>query len=96
MKAQAVGDRIAVKIIDREDKTESGIILYRPDATDPDHAEVISVGDGTKTRKGTWIPSTFKVGDRVLVDKGIGIPMKLDGEEIIVLKEEEIIGFIDD
>lgn len=96
MRANVVGERIAVKIIDREDKTESGIILYRPDATDPDHAEVISVGDGTKTRKGQQIPSTFNVGDRVLVDKGIGIPMKIDGEEILILKEEEIIGFIND
>ena len=96
MNAQAVGDRIVVKIINREDRTESGILLYRPDSKEPEHAEVLLVGDGQKTKKGKWVPSEFNVGDQVLVNKGVGTVMKLDGIDIVVLKEEEIIGFIDE
>ena len=96
MNAKAVGDRIVVKIINREDRTESGILIYRPDSKEPEHAEVLSVGDGQKTKKGKWVPSEFNVGDQVLVNKGVGTVMKLDGIDIVVLKEEEIIGFIDE
>lgn len=96
MKPQVVGERIAVKIIDLEEKSESGIVLFRPDSTDPDQAEVVGVGDGFKTKKGNFIPSDFKVGDRVMINKGIGIPMKIDGEEIVIVKEEEIVGFVND
>lgn len=95
MKAQAVGDRIVVKPIDLEDKTESGIILYRPDNNDPDQGEVVAVGDGTKTSKGNWIPSSLKLGDRIVYNKGTGTKLKLDGEDIVVLKEEEIIGLVE-
>lgn len=96
MKQSVMGSRLAVKIIDLEDKTESGIILFRPDATDPDQAEVIGVGQGTKTKKGTWIPSSVKLGDRVVVPKGAGIPLKLDGEELVIVKEDEILGLVDE
>jgi len=95
MKAQAVGDRIVVKPIDLEEKTESGIILYRPDNTDPDQGEVVAVGDGTKTSKGNWIPSSLKLGDRIVYNKGTGTKLKLDGEDIVVLKEEEILGLVE-
>lgn len=95
MKAQAVGDRIVVKPIDLEDKTESGIILYRPDNSDPDQGEVVAVGDGTKTSKGNWIPSSLKLGDRIVYNKGTGTKLKLDGEDIVVLKEEEILGLVE-
>jgi chaperonin GroES len=95
MKAQAVGDRIVVKPIDLEDKTESGIILYRPDNNDPDQGEVVAVGDGTKTSKGNWIPSSLKLGDRIVYNKGTGTKLKLDGEDIVVLKEEEILGLVE-
>lgn len=95
MKAQAVGDRIVVKPIDLEDKTESGIVLYRPDNNDPDQGEVVAVGDGTKTSKGNWIPSSLKLGDRIVYNKGTGTKLKLDGEDIVVLKEEEILGLVE-
>ena len=95
MKAQAVGDRIVVKPIDLEDKTESGIILYRPDNNDPDQGEVVAVGDGTKTSKGNWIPSSLKLGDKIVYNKGTGTKLKLDGEDIVVLKEEEILGLVE-
>ena len=95
MKAQAVGDRIVVKPIDLEDKTESGIILYRPDNNDQDQGEVVAVGDGTKTSKGNWIPSSLKLGDRIVYNKGTGTKLKLDGEDIVVLKEEEILGLVE-
>ncbi len=95
MKAQAVGDRIVVKPIDLEDKTESGIILYRPDSNDPDQGEVVAVGDGTKTKKGQWILSSLKLGDRIVYNKGTGTKLKLDGVDIVVLKEEEILGLVE-
>ncbi|MDC1281817.1 co-chaperone GroES [Methylophilaceae bacterium] len=91
-----MGSRLAVKLIDLEDKTDSGIILFRPDATDPDQAEVIGVGQGTKTKKGTWIPSSVKLGDRVIVPKGVGIPLKLDGEDLVIVTEEEILGIVEE
>ena len=96
MKQSVMGSRLAVKLIDLEDKTDSGIILFRPDATDPDQAEVIGVGQGTKTKKGTWIPSSVKLGDRVLVPKGVGIPLKLDGEDLVIVTEEEILGIVEE
>lgn len=95
MKAQAVGDRVVVKPIDLEDKTESGIILYRPDNNDPDQGEVVAVGDGTKNSKGNWIPSSLKLGDKIVYNKGTGTKLKLDGEDIVVLKEEEILGLVE-
>ena len=95
MKPQAVGDRIVVKPIDLEEKTESGIILYRPDNTDPDQGEVVAVGDGTKTKKGNWIPSSIKLGDRVVYNKGTGTNLKLDGDDLVVLKEEEVLGLVE-
>ena len=49
-----------------------------------------------RSKKGKWVPSEFNVGDQVLVNKGVGTVMKLDGIDIVVLKEEEIIGFIDE
>lgn len=95
MLAQPVGDRIVVKPLDLEEKSASGIILYRPDSTDPDQGEVVAVGEGTQTRKGNWIPSILKLGDKVIYNKGIGVKVKLDGEELVILKEEEVLGTVE-
>lgn len=96
MKQQVVGSRLAVKLVDQEEKSASGIVLFRPDSTDPDRGEIIGVGQGTKTKKGTWIPSLHSVGDHVMFPKGHGIPIKIDGEEMIIIDEDEVLGVVDD
>lgn len=95
MDSKVNGDRLVVKKLDVEDKSESGIVLYRPDATDPHHAEVIAVGDGTKTKKGKFIPSSLSVGDHIMYTHGAGTPIKLDGVEMVIIKEEDVLGWVD-
>jgi len=96
MKQQVVGSRLAVKLVDQEERSESGIILYRPDSTDPDRAEIIGVGQGTKTKTGRFLGSVHRVGEHVMIPKGTGIKMKLDGIEMLVINEDDVIGIVDD
>lgn len=94
MKIKPLGDRVIVKPIEQESKTKSGIII--PDtAKEKSHrGKVIAVGSG-KFDDGKIIPMTVKVGDEILYKEYAGDEFKLDGEEVIILKEEDIIAIVE-
>jgi len=94
MTIKPLGSRVVVKPIEQESKTKSGIII--PDtAKEKSHqAEVIAVGPG-EYDDGKLVPMTLKVGDKVLYKEYAGDEFKLDGEKVMVLKEEDIIAIIE-
>jgi chaperonin GroES len=88
-------DRVLIKRIDAEQKTSSGLII--PDAAKekPMEAEVVAVGNGRRNDDGTIAPMSLSVGDRILFGKYTGDEVKLDGEEHIILKEEDVLAVIE-
>ena len=94
MKLRPLHDRVIVKRIDSETKTASGIVIPDNAAEKPDQGEVLAVGPGRKNDKGDLIACNVKVGDRVLFGKYSGSEIKLDGEEFIIMREDEILGII--
>jgi chaperonin GroES len=91
---QPLGDRIVVKVIEQVEKTKSGI--YVPDTAKdkPQEAEVLAVGPGARNDKGERIPLDVKVGDRVVFSKYGGSEIKVDGEDIMILSERDILGIL--
>ena len=92
---QPLGDRIVVKPLVREEKTASGIFL--PDAAQekPMKGEVLAVGPGKKNDKGDISPMAVKVGDRVLFGKYSGQTVKVDGDELLVMKEDDLFAVVE-
>ena len=95
MKFRPLHDRVLIKVLDSDEKTAGGIIIPDTAKEKPQEGEVVAVGDGTKNSKGNWIPSSLKLGDKIVYNKGTGTKLKLDGEVIVVLKEEEILGLVE-
>jgi len=95
MKIRPLHDRIIVKRLEEERKTASGIVIPDTAAEKPDQGEVKAVGKGKKTDKGELIALDVKVGDRVLFGKYSGQTVKVDGEELLVMREEDIMGVIE-
>ena len=95
MKIRPLHDRIMVKRLEEERKTASGIVIPDTAAEKPDQGEVKAVGKGKKTDDGKVIPIDVKVGDRVLFGKYSGQSVKVEGEELLVMREEDIMGVIE-
>jgi chaperonin GroES len=95
MKIRPLHDRIIVKRLEEERKTASGIVIPDTAAEKPDQGEVKAVGKGKKTDDGKVIPLDVKVGDRVLFGKYSGQTVKVDGDELLVMREEDIMGVIE-
>ncbi len=87
-------DRVLVRRIEAEEKTAGGIII--PDAAKekPAEGEVVSVGSGARAENGTITPMDVKAGDRVLFGKWSGTEVKVDGEDLLIMKESDILGII--
>jgi chaperonin GroES len=94
MKLRPLHDRVIVKRLEEEKKTASGIVIPDSAAEKPDQGEVLSVGPGKKDDKGTVSPMDVKVGDRVLFGKYAGTTVKIDGEELLVMREEDIMAVV--
>ena len=94
MKFKPLHDRVAVRRIEDEQKTASGIIIPDTAKEKPMQGEVIAVGTGMRTEEGKVIPLDVKVGDKVLFGKWSGTEVKIDGTEILVMKESDIMGVI--
>ena len=94
MKLRPLADRVIVKRVEQETKTASGIVIPDNAAEKPDQGEVLAVGPGKKTDKGELLAMSVKVGDRVLFGKYSGTEVKIDGEERVVLREDDILGVI--
>lgn len=85
-------DRVLVRRIEAEEKTAGGIIIPDNAQEKPSEGEVIAVGSGTKAEDGTITPLDVKAGDRVLFGKWSGTEVKLDGEDLLIMKESDIMG----
>lgn len=94
MKLRPLHDRVIIKRIDSETKTSSGIVIPDSAAEKPDQGEILAVGPGKKNDKGELSPVDVKVGDRVLFGKYSGQTVKVDGEELLVMKEEDLFAVV--
>jgi len=96
MKIRPLHDRVIVKRLEEERKTASGIVIPDTAAEKPDQGEVIAVGPGKRDENGKHIAPDVKVGDKVLFGKYAGQTVKVQGEELLVMREEDIMGVIED
>jgi chaperonin GroES len=94
MKFRPLHDRVVVKRIEAESKTASGIIIPDTVKEKPTEGEVIAVGPGGRDEAGKIIPIDLKVGDRVLFGKWSGTEVKLDGVDLLIMKESDIMGVV--
>ena len=94
MKFRPLHDRVVVKRVDAESKTASGIIIPDTAKEKPSEGEVVAVGSGGRDEAGKLIPIDVKAGDRVLFGKWSGTEIKLDGEELLIMKESDIMGVL--
>ena len=95
MKVRPLHDRIIVKRLEEEEKTKGGIIIPDSAKEKPIEGKVIAVGDGKINENGTKIPLDVKKGDRVLFAKYSGTEIKVDGEEHLMMKEDDILAIIE-
>ena len=96
MKFRPLHDRVVVKRIDAEEKSAGGIIIPDTAKEKPSQGEVIAVGPGGRDESGKLIPIDVKEGDRVLFGKWSGTEVKIDGEELLIMKGSDIMGIIDE
>jgi chaperonin GroES len=96
MKFRPLHDRVVVKRIEAEEKTAGGIIIPDTAKEKPSQGEVIAVGPGGRDETGKLIPIDLKVGDRVLFGKWSGTEVKIDGQELLIMKESDIMGVLTD
>ena len=96
MKFRPLHDRVLVKRVEEEQKTKGGIIIPDTAKEKPSEGEVIAVGEGARKDSGELIPMTVKAGDRILFGKWSGTEVKLDGEDLLIMKESDIMGILED
>jgi chaperonin GroES len=94
MNLRPLRDRVIVKRLDQETKTASGIVLPEAAAEKPDQGRVLAVGNGKILEDGKILPLDVKVGDIVLFGKYSGQTVKVDGEEVLVMREEDIMAIV--
>ena len=95
MKFRPLHDRVVVKRIEEEAKTAGGIIIPDTAKEKPQQGEVVAVGPGARDEAGKIIPLDVKVGERVLFGKWSGSEVKLDGEDLLIMKESDILGVLE-
>jgi chaperonin GroES len=93
-KFRPLHDRVVVKRVDAEEKSKGGIIIPDTVKEKPSEGEVVAVGPGGRDEAGKLIPIELKSGDRVLFGKWSGTEVKLDGEDLLIMKESDIMGVI--
>ncbi len=95
MKIRPLHDRVIVKRLEEERKTASGIVIPDTAAEKPDQGEIVAVGPGKRDEKGNRIAMDLKAGDKVLFGKYAGQTVKVEGEELLVMREEDIMGVVE-
>jgi chaperonin GroES len=95
MKIRPLQDRVIVKRLEEEEKTKGGIIIPDTAKEKPQEGKVIAVGKGKLTEDGKLIPLDVKAGDRILFGKYSGSEVKIEGEEHLIMREEDILGVIE-
>ena len=94
MKIRPLHDRVIVKRIEEERKSAGGIVIPDTAAEKPDQGEIMAVGKGKKTDEGKLIPCDVKVGDRVLFGKYSGQEFKLESQDLLHMREDDVIGIV--
>ena len=95
MQFRPLHDRVVVRRIDEDERTRGGIIIPDTAKEKPQQGEVISVGPGARDEKGVVQSLDVKAGDRVLFGKWSGTEVKIDGEELLIMKESDVMGVLD-
>jgi chaperonin GroES len=95
MKFRPLGDRVLVKRVEEETTTKGGIIIPDTAKEKPQEGEVLAVGPGGRDEDGDYIAMDVSVGDRILFGKWSGTEVKIDGDDLIIMKESDILGVLD-
>ena len=95
MEFRPLQDRVLVRRIEEEEKTKGGIIIPDTAKEKPMEGEVVAVGPGARDEKGELVPLDLKAGDRILFGKWSGTEAKIDGEELLIMKESDVLGVIE-
>jgi chaperonin GroES len=95
MAFRPLGDRVAVRRVEEETKTKGGIIIPDTVREKPQEGEIIAVGPGARDDAGKPIPMDVKVGDRILFGKWSGSEVKIDDEDLLIMKQSDILGVLD-
>ena len=94
MNFRPLHDRVAIRRVPFEEKTRGGIIIPDTAKEKPQEGEVVAVGPGTRDEKGKLLPPDVRVGDRVLFGKWTGTEVVIDGEDMLIMKETDIMGVV--
>ncbi|HWR28438.1 MAG TPA: co-chaperone GroES [Negativicutes bacterium] len=94
-KIKPLGDRVLIKALEREEKTKSGIVLPDTAKEKPQEGKVIAVGSGKTLDNGTKVALEVKVGQKVIFSKYAGTEVKLDGEELMILNERDVLAIVE-
>ena len=95
MKFRPLQDRVLIRRVEQEEKTSGGIIIPDTAKEKPMEGEVVAAGPGARAEDGSVLPLDVKVGDRVLFGKWSGTEIKLDGEDLMIMKESDLMGVIE-
>ena len=95
MKFRPLHDRVVVRRIDAEEKTAGGIIIPDTAKEKPQQGEVLAVGPGKRDETGKLVPPDVKPGDQILFGKWSGTEVKIDGEDLLIMKEDDIMGVVE-
>ena len=95
MKFRPLHDRVVIRRLEQEEKTAGGIIIPDTAKEKPQEGEVVAVGPGARDEQGKLQPLELKAGDRVLFGKWSGTEVKIDGEELMIMKESDVMGVIE-
>lgn len=95
MSFRPLHDRVLLRRVEEEGKTAGGIIIPDTVQEKPSEGEIVSIGSGIRNENGDITPLDVKVGDRVLFGKWSGTEVKLDGEELLIMKESDIMGIVE-
>ncbi len=95
MNLKPLGDRIVVKVVSQEGKTKGGIVLPDTAKEKPQEGEVLAVGSGKVLENGQKLPLEVKIGDRIIFSKYAGTEVKIDGEELVIFSERDVLAIIE-
>jgi chaperonin GroES len=95
MKFRPLHDRVVVRRLEGEEKSKGGIIIPDTAKEKPQEGEIIAIGPGTRDEAGKLVPLDVKAGDRILFGKWSGTEVKIDGEELLIMKESDVMGVIE-
>ena len=95
MKFRPLHDRVVVRRLEAEEKTKGGIIIPDTVKEKPQEGEVVAVGPGARDESGKLVPLDIKAGDRILFGKWSGTEVKSDGQELLIMKESDVMGVLD-